>query len=189
MAVAPVSLESTAMRFQALVRADLHADGKLEGSAWRRVAVTLGRITFAPRLQAVILVRIAHELGRRWPPLGAVVKYVNHVLTGCDVAHQARIGPGLQLLHPVGVVIGPDVVLGASCKLQQGVTVGAGPHGSPRIGDNVRFGPGSRVYGAITLGDGAVVGANAVVQTDAPDNALLLGVPATVRHTSGWRET
>src|SRR5690349_11432643 len=55
---------------------------------------------------AGLLYRLAHAAGELHPLLGLVVKQLNHVLTGADIAWQARIGPGLILYHPTGVVIG-----------------------------------------------------------------------------------
>ena len=47
--------------------------------------------------------------------------------------------------------------------------------------DAVIIGAGARVLGPITLGEGAQVGANAVVVKDVPARATAVGVPATVR--------
>jgi serine O-acetyltransferase len=49
----------------------------------------------------------------------------------------------------------------------------------PIIGNNVTFGPGSKVLGRITVGDNVYIGANAVVVKDVPNNTLVGGVPAT----------
>ena len=48
----------------------------------------------------------------------------------------------------------------------------------PRIGDNVTISAGARVLGDIHVGDGATIGANAVVITNAPDGATMVGAPA-----------
>lgn len=171
-----------------VIAQDVRADVELRGSLPRRAATVASRVAIAPRLQAVILYRLSAAASRRSQGLAAFVKYVNHVLTGADIAYQSQIGPGLQLFHPVGVVIGADVVLGARCSLQQGVTLGAGPDGSPRAGDDVRFGPGAKLYDAIVIGDRARIGANAVVQIDVPADAFAAGVPARVRSVAGRRE-
>ncbi len=139
---------------------------------------------------ATLLFRLSQDVGRVLPPGGMVLKQVNHLLTGGDLAWQAEVGGGLQLFHPTGVVIGPDVVMGERCAVQACVTLGAarqrglvvaGRVDSPVIGDDVKIGAGAVVVGPITLGDGVVVGANAAVVRDAPAGALLVGVPATVR--------
>ncbi len=48
----------------------------------------------------------------------------------------------------------------------------------PRIGDNVTISAGARVLGDIHVGDGATIGANAVVITNVPDGATMVGAPA-----------
>jgi len=141
------------------------------------------------RAIATVLFRLSQSCGARVSLLGYVVKQVNHVLTGADLAWQASVGPGLTLYHPTGVVLGPDVVAGSRCVLQQGVTLGAvrergrvvdGRVDSPIVGDDVSLGAGAKVVGPISLGDGCFVGANAVVLIDVPPGQLAVGVPARV---------
>jgi serine O-acetyltransferase len=141
------------------------------------------------RAIATTLFRLSQACGPRAPLLAYAVKQVNHIVTGADLAWQAAVGPGLALYHPTGVVIGPDVVVGARCALQQGVTLGAarergrmadGRVDSPAVGDDVEIGAGARILGPISVGDGSAVGANAVVLTDVPPSHLAVGVPARV---------
>lgn len=138
------------------------------------------------RYLAVWLFRLSQRLGRRSSVLASVVKQLNQILTGADLAWEASVGAGLVLYHPSGVVIGPQCVLGVECKIQQGVTVGgsgapdtgeAVP--SPRIGDNVALGAGARVIGPVQIGNSARIGANAVVTKSVPAFATAVGVPAT----------
>ena len=48
----------------------------------------------------------------------------------------------------------------------------------PTIGRGVFVGTGARVLGPIQLGDGAQIGANAVVVKDVPAGAVVVGIPA-----------
>lgn len=48
------------------------------------------------------------------------------------------------------------------------------------VGNNVWFGSHSCVMPGVTIGNGAVIGASAVVNRDVPDNALVLGIPGRV---------
>ncbi len=50
----------------------------------------------------------------------------------------------------------------------------------PVIGDNVHMHKGAIIYGGITVGDNAEIGANAVVNNPVPDNAVVAGVPAKI---------
>lgn len=137
------------------------------------------------RYAATFLFRLSAAAGAAFAPLGSLVKQLNHVLTGADVAWSAQIGPGLVLWHPTGVAIGQGVRVGRDCRVQQGVTLGSarrrtGPEGDPVLGDRVYLGAGSRVLGPVRLGDDVRVGANAVVLIDVPDGASAVGVPARV---------
>jgi serine O-acetyltransferase len=169
------------------IEADL-ADASVHG--WRRRALVIARLVFAHRLQAVVLVRLAHAVGPRFAPAGHALKWLNTTLNGCEIAWEADIGKGLRLDHPVGVVVGPLVVIGESCALMQGVTLGDNG-GSPRLGDRVAIAPGAVVMGAIEIGSDAIIGANAVVTKSVPAGAVVFGNPATVRrqttsaHTPG----
>jgi serine O-acetyltransferase len=104
------------------------------------------------------------------------------VVTGADIPLTARIGGGLLMPHPNGIVIHPDAEIGANCLIFQQVTIGlvrASPQ-APRIGAGVDIGAGAKVLGPVTLGDGAQIGANAVVLGDVPPGATAVGVPARV---------
>jgi len=46
--------------------------------------------------------------------------------------------------------------------------------------DDVFIGAGAKILGAVSLGNGAKVGANAVVLDDVPDGATVVGIPARV---------
>jgi len=102
---------------------------------------------------------------------------------GIWIPYTTRVGPGLQIAHPGCIFVNEDAVLGADCTIAQGVTIGAkpGPQGGvPVIGDRVYIGPGAKVLGRVTVGHRVVIGANAVVVHDVPDDAVVGGVPARV---------
>jgi serine O-acetyltransferase len=108
---------------------------------------------------------------------------------GCDIPLGAKIGPGLYIGHFGAVVVSGHASVGANCNLSHDVTIGMSPRGPragyPVIGDRVYLAPGSRVIGAVKVGDGAAIGANAVVTKDVPPNAVVVGIPARVISESG----
>lgn len=53
----------------------------------------------------------------------------------------------------------------------------------PRIGDDVMLWAGCVLLGDIEIGDGAVIGANAVVTKSVPAGCVAVGVPARIRET------
>jgi serine O-acetyltransferase len=52
---------------------------------------------------------------------------------------------------------------------------------APVIGDNVDIGSGAKLLGPIRIGNNVLIGANAVVMLDVPDNSIAVGVPAVVK--------
>ncbi len=89
-----------------------------------------------------------------------------------------KVGPGLFVSHGFATILTAETV-GDDCMISQQVTVGwSNKGGPPTIGNRVRINAGAKVLGPITIGDDAVIGANAVVIHDVPPGAVMGGVPA-----------
>lgn len=109
------------------------------------------------------------------------------VRLGADIHPAAAIGRRLTIDHGIGIVIGGTAVIGDDCLIYQGVTLGMdgkSMHGKrhPTLGDGVMVGANAVVLGAVTVGDRARIGAGAVVVEDVPQNVTVAGVPATIVH-------
>lgn len=104
------------------------------------------------------------------------------VVTGSDIPLNSRIGGGLLIPHPNGVVIHPEAIIGPNCLLFQQVTLGGGgpKPGAPALGGHVDVGAGAKILGGVTIGNHARIGANAVVLCDVPSGATAVGVPARI---------
>lgn len=101
------------------------------------------------------------------------------IITASEISLECRIGGGLQIPHPNGIVIHPDTRIGPNCLIFQQVTLGTrGESGAPTIGGRVDIGAGARILGDIGVGDYCKVGANAVVLSTAPPCSVLVGAPA-----------
>jgi len=101
------------------------------------------------------------------------------VVTGADIPLGTKIGGGILLTHPNGVVIHPHAIIGPNCLIFQQVTIGTGNNdGVPKVGGHVDIGAGAKLLGNIIIGDHAKIGANAVVLNDVPPFATAVGVPA-----------
>lgn len=88
-----------------------------------------------------------------------------------------EIGGGLFIQHGFAAMISARSI-GENCWINQQVTIGHTGKGCPVIGNNVMITCGAKVLGDITVGDGAVIGANAVVIRDVEPGAVMGGVPA-----------
>lgn len=98
------------------------------------------------------------------------------------------IGPGLFIQH--GRSSGISVKrMGANCWVNQHVSIGYRTRGeeAPTIGNNVRITAGAKVYGPITIGDHAIIGANAVVVKNVPPRCTVIGVPGRIVKRDGHR--
>lgn len=116
---------------------------------------------------------LLHRVWNRW------CTHVHH----CDIHREARIAPGLVIMHRTGITVGP-VEIGANATLYQNVTIGmrvaGNDQGVPRFGRNVWIGPGATISGSITVGDGVTVSAGTVLSRDVPARCLVAGNPGRV---------
>ncbi len=103
------------------------------------------------------------------------------VITGADIPLNCRIGGGLLIPHPNGIVILPEAKIGPNCLIFQQVTIGTRSGDSyPVIGGHVDIGAGAKILGNVTIGDHACIGANAVVLHDVPAGKSAVGIPARI---------
>jgi serine O-acetyltransferase len=134
------------------------------------------RILVNPSLHAVILIRAALATPNVLFALWRNVLITKHSI---DLQWGCRIGPGLVLTHPLGVVLGGGVTIGSNVQLAHNVSIGlahvpqpAEPLEYPTIGDDVVIYPNSVIVGGIHVGAGSVIGANSYVDQDLPPNTV-----------------
>lgn len=113
-------------------------------------------------------------------PLAMLFNKLTGMAGCCVIGRGADFGPGLVLVHSLGVVINSAVKGGENVVIEHQVTIGAEKGSVPRIGDNVFIGAGAKILGGVTIGAGAKIGANAVVVDDVPAGATVVGIPARV---------
>lgn len=139
-----------------------------------------------PGLHAVWLQRISHWFWvRRLYFIGRFISHIARFLTGIEIHPGAVIGRRVFIDHGMGVVIGETAEVGEDVTIFHGTTLGGTSMSKgkrhPTVGNRVIIGAGAKVLGPVHLGDGAKIGANAVVVKDVPDGAVSVGVPAKVR--------
>jgi len=117
---------------------------------------------------------------------GAGYLFFSDWLLGVDIPVKTTVGSGLRIEHTSGIVINGRAVIGSNVTLLHGVTIGvldAQRPGTPVIEDSVELCANAVVAGAIVVGRGAFVGANAVVTKDVPERGVAVGNPAIVKRT------
>ena len=135
-----------------------------------------------PGLHALWLHRVAHFLWRhRIRLIGRLLSQLSRFWTGIEIHPGAAIGRRFFIDHGMGVVIGETSEIGDDVLLYQGVVLGGTTHEKrkrhPTLGNNVVVGAGATLLGAITIGDGARVGAGSVVVQSIPPGATVVGIP------------
>ena len=142
----------------------------------------LGRLLYAfPEFRCVYYYRLSTG-----NPTGALLARLAGKLwrgvPGVELASTPEIGPGLFISHGQATILSAERI-GSNLHVHQGVTVGWDyqGHRRPIIGNNVFIGAGAKVLGPVTIGDGARIGANAVVVCDVPAGATAVGIPARIR--------
>ena len=139
------------------------------------------KVWFNMPLRAVLAYRLYSYVYHAWSPgLAYILHNRARCKYGVDIYPQARIGPGLCLVHLGGIVVGPASVLGDRVTLQSCVTLGQKDptSGEPSLGSDVYVGTGAKLLGSIQVGSGAIIGANAVVIGDVPGAHVAIGIPA-----------
>jgi serine O-acetyltransferase len=146
---------------------------------------TLEVIFCYPGLHALWFHRFAHFLWQhKLRFLARLLSHLTRFLTGIEIHPGAKIGKRFFIDHGAGVVIGETAEIGDDVLLYQGVALGGTTlkkgKRHPTIGNNVVMGTGAVALGAITIGDGAKVGAGSVVVKSVPPGATVVGIPGRI---------
>lgn len=152
-----------------------------------RLAKEIGlcRILFEALRNAGFRAVLFYRMGR-WFRLhkmrvaAVICERLMHHLCHCWISTVVDIGPGFVVAHVCGIIVDGSVgPIGRNFSIRQNVTLG-GNYGKskngrvqPLIGDNVSIGPGAAILGPITIGSNTIIGANAVVTTDIPENSVV----------------
>jgi serine acetyltransferase len=153
----------------------------------RRLALLfLPRLLHNPSLHATALLRLATASPRPLRGLWRSLLISKHTI---DVQPGMKVGPGFTMPHPMGIVFGWGVEVGTNVSILHHVTIGSRLHAAagetrfcPVIEDEVSIYTGSILFGPITIGKGAVIGAGSWVTKDVPTGAVHRGVGAEVEN-------
>jgi serine O-acetyltransferase len=138
-----------------------------------------------PGLHAIWNYRISNWFWRhRLKFLARLASHLSRFFTGIEIHPGAVIGHRFFIDHGMGVVIGETTEIGDDVLVYQGVVLGGVSHEKtkrhPTLKNRVVVGAGAILLGAITIEEGARVGAGSVVIKDVPAGATVVGVPGRV---------
>ena len=151
-----------------------------------------------PGVKAIFFHKIANFFAiAKFDLIARIISQFSRFLTGIEIHPKAKIGKNLFIDHGMGVVIGETSEIGDNVTIYHNVTLGGiapsinsndqrNTKRHPTLEDNVVVGSGAQILGPIIIKKNSLVGANAVVTKDVPENAVMIGIPAkNVGTTSG----
>ena len=108
-------------------------------------------------------------------------KRINKSLTrkfGVEIMPGAEIDIGLQLGHPIAIVVSRAARIGKNCSIRQCTTIGLSHETEApiiRIGNNVSIGAHTCIMGNnLTIGDNVKIGAASFVNKDIPSDVTYI---------------
>jgi serine O-acetyltransferase len=150
-------------------------------------------LTCYPGLHALWMHRLAHGLWKRNHLLLArLISHWARFATGIEIHPGATIGRRFFVDHGMGVVIGETAEIGDDVLIYKGAVLGGTSlekiKRHPTLGNGVVVGSNAVVLGAITVGDNAKIGSGAVVIKPVPPCATVVGVPGRVVAPKGLQK-
>lgn len=171
------------------LRADLHRyQGEGASKFWKH-------FLFTPGYKYTVWMRLTG-----WATTSRIKKYsigipLKLILSRCRykygiaIPEYTVIGPGLFINRFGGIYVNGDAEIGSNCNLAQMIILGqvnrGARAGSPVIGDNCSIAAGACIVGHIRIGASSIVGNNAVVTKDMPENSVIGGIPAKPISSAG----
>jgi len=176
---------ANSLSISALLREDLATYAAIEGGKfaalrdrnfWACAAYRLSH--WAPSIKSSLLRRaMCLFCGFLW--------LVASAIAGTEIKAGAMIGRRFVIHTSQAILIADGVVIGDDCTINTGVCIvhraNSRGQGVPVIGNHVYLGVGCKVLGNISVGDYAIIGANAVVLSDVAPGHTAVGIPAVAK--------
>ena len=123
---------------------------------------------------------------KKIPLLPVICNLLIRLIHNCAIYSETKIGDRTIFGYGgIAVVIHKRTVIGTNCTIGSNVTIGgkSGSENVPIIGNDVFIATGAKILGDLKIGNNCVIGANAVVINDVPDNCVVAGIPAKIIKT------
>jgi len=172
-----MSTEATKIGLWQQIQEDWHAHGKdWTKPGFRAVAIQrfgVWRMSIEPKLLRA--------------PFSILYRMLYHKVRntyGIELPYSVELGRRVIIEHQGGIVIHGNCSIGDDSIIRQGVTLGnrylEHPFDAPKLGKRVNVGAGAKIFGNVTICDNTNIGANAVVLSDVPEGATVVGIPAKI---------
>ena len=117
--------------------------------------------------------------------IATLYRFILRLSCSCDVFPQTQIAENVRFQHNLlGCVIHPGSIIDEGCVIYQNVTLGGNTkqkkdgsvynEGAPHIERNCIIFSGAVIAGPITIGEGSIIGANAVVTRSCPPHTKIV---------------
>lgn len=137
-------------------------------------------IVFLYRLSSVFFSKKKNPLKYIFIIFVILYYFLVEIVWGVEIKPKTKIGWGMRIFHPTGIIINPGSIIGKNLILRQGITIGnkfnkyTGEESNcPIIGDDVEFGAHCTIIGDIRVGDNVLLGAMSFVDFNVPDSAII----------------
>lgn len=107
-----------------------------------------------------------------------------------EIYPECKLG-NIEIPHAVGIVVGRTAQIGDGTTIMPNVVIGAKYSSGKKcknnlrrhaiVGKNCMLGAGCKIIGEITIGDNVIIGANAVVTKDIPNNCVVINVNKIIK--------
>lgn len=142
-----------------------------------------------PQYEAIFLIRVFLILYNRkkFPRFNKIINKQLVKKFGIYISGTTKIGVGLKLPHPNGIIFGAGVEIGCNNIIYHQVTFGGANIGDskhnkyPKTSSNCIFFAGSKVLGQILVEENTTLGANSVLLGNTVANSIYAGVPAVFK--------
>ena len=103
---------------------------------------------------------------------------------GIQIPTRTEIDEGFYIGHFGTIVVNGKTKIGKNCNISPGVVIGQANRGKrkgvPTIGNKVWMGSNSIIVGKITIGNNVLIAPGTYINSDIPDNSIVIGNPAKI---------
>lgn len=139
----------------------------------------------------ILLASKLYHKGGVFKVLAFILHRMNRRKFNIEIYPNVEIGQNFRISHCVGIVIGKTASIGSNCMVFPNVVIGAKysnrldemseKRRHAIIGDNCILGTGSKIVGPVVIGNNVIIGANAIITKDIPNDSTVIGINRIIK--------